>query len=220
MYIKLNNGQIEKYPYSDNDLKSEYNSGSTILESYTFSNVDFGPAYEGRRIIIVVGHAVVGTANGALESVTIAGASAQQLVQNQTTQTNTIQLAIYVATVSNGTSGNVILNTNNAGTDGSRLILVHSLDSPKTNYVVGSDITSTYTFGRTYANNQLYIGGGRSLSGATHTWTNATKQGELAFFGQQKISSATYFPSVAGSRTITFTPSSTSGAIMVSAVVV
>lgn len=199
---------------------SNYSSGSITTTSHTFTNVNFGEVFPNRRIVVVVGTAVNGTASGQQTSVTIGGVTATQLVVASSIATNTLQVAIYVATVPEGTTGSVVVNVNNAGTSGSRVIQVYSLNSAKTATVTGTDTSSPYQFTRTFNDGELYIGGGRVLSTGSETWTNATERIFTTVAGQQRISSATYAPATAGSRTITYSPSSTSGALMASVVFV
>lgn len=199
---------------------SNYNSGSITTTSHTFTSVDFGAVFPNRRIVVVVGHAANGTTVGQLTSVTIGGVTATQLVSAISTVTNTLQVAIYVATVPDGTTGSVVVNVNNAGTAGSRVIQVYSLNSAKTATVTGTDTSNPFQFTRTFNAGEIYIGGGRVVSTGTETWTNATEQIFTTVSGQQRISSATYAPAAAGSRTITYGPSSNTGALMASVVFV
>ncbi len=193
-------------------------SGNTTSASFTFSSVNFGAEYPGRRIVIVVGNTVVGASNSNISSLTIGGVTATQIGTTTVSAGNTLQAAIYVATVPTGTSGNVVVNVPSGGSDGSRIILVHSLDSIRTNTVTGSDTSAAFNYTRTFNSGEIYIGAGRCLSTASESWTNATEQAALNVSGSQRISSATYFPAAAGSRTITFNPSSNTSAMLTSVV--
>lgn len=197
---------------------SNYNSNSTTSTSFTFSDVNFGTAFTNRRIVLVIGNVVVGSNNGLISSVIIDGVTATQLVRATIVTSNTIELAIYIATVPNSTSGDVQINVNAGGTSGNRIIQVYALDSLKTATATGTDANAPFRFTRTFNNGEIYIGGGRCVPTATETWDNATEQITTTQTGVNRISSATYFPATAGEREISFSPSTNTGALMTSVV--
>jgi hypothetical protein len=194
---------------------------STTNTTTTFIGAGLGPVYPGRRIVVVVGTVAAGTTTGQITSVSVAGISCSELVAANVTSTNTIQIKIYIATVPTGTTGAIVVNVASGGASGSsRIIQVYSLDSVKTSTVTGSDLTSPFTFSRTFAAGDIYLGAGRCVSTATESWTNATEQIATTVSGSSRVSSATSFGAAAGTRTVTFSPSTTGSAAMASVVFV
>ena len=191
---------------------------STTNTTTTFSSVLLGTVYPGRRIVVVVGTVAAGTTTGQITSVSVAGISCSELVAAEVTSVNTLQIKTYIATVPTGTTADIVVTVGNGGTAGSRIIQVYSLDSVKTSTVTGTDVSSPFTFTRTFAAGDIYLGAGRCLSTATESWSNATEQVATTVSGSGRVSSATSFGGSAGTRTVTFTPSSTTSVAMTSVV--
>jgi hypothetical protein len=191
---------------------------STTNTTTTFSSVLLGTVYPGRRIVVVVGTVAAGTTTGQITSVSVAGISCSELVAAEVTSVNTLQIKAYIATVPTGTTADIVVTVGNGGTAGSRIIQVYSLDSVKTSTVTGTDVSSPFTFTRTFAAGDIYLGAGRCLSTATESWSNATEQVATTVSGSGRVSSATSFGGSAGTRTVTFTPSSTTSVAMTSVV--
>lgn len=188
---------------------------STAGTTYTFSGVSLGTAYEGRRIIVCYSGSEAGHD---LTAVTVGGVSASQLAEFSFSSGNH-RNEIWMATVPTGTTGDIVL-TSSAATGWAKVIDVYSLDSAKTTVVdSGTDDTSTFTFTRTFVAGEFYIGVGRTASTNTETWTNATEDSATTVTGRTRVSSASYGPAASGSRTITYTPSSTGGSALLSVVI-
>jgi hypothetical protein len=191
---------------------------STANTTTTFSGVSLGPAYAGRRIVVVVGITAVGTGIGRVDSVSVAGTACTLLVSETISTANTLQISTHIATVPTGTTADIVVNVLAGGTDGSRIIQVYSLNSVKTSVVTGRDLTSPFTFNRTFAAGDIYLGAGRCTSTASDTWITAIEQVSTSVFGNSRISSATIVFTAAGVRTVTYSPSSTTSAMMTSVV--
>jgi len=213
---------VQKPPYALNTITFisavSMQESTTPVVSHTFTSVNLGPAYPGRRIVLVIGTTASSTTSGQISSVTVGGVSATQRSIYNGTGTNSIVTAIYDIIDTNNTTADITVTLGAAGTINSRIVHVYSLYSTATTVLSSSAATTPFEFTRTFVAGDVYIAGGRCLSTATETWSNATVNQATVETGRQRTSSASYAPAEAGSRTIKFTPSSTTSAWMVSAV--
>lgn len=185
----------------------------------TFTAVNLGPVYPGRRIVLVAHAAVVnGNGDGYMTGITLDGVSMTQRATNTPTGVNNFHTTVYDISDDTNTDADIVVTLLDAGTDLAIVLHVYSLNSPKTTVVDGADFTSPFNFTRTFAVDDIYVGGGRCLSTATEDWTNATEDNAVALSGRTRWSCASYVSDAAGSRTITFTPSNTGSALLISAV--
>jgi hypothetical protein len=179
---------------------------------YTFSGMSLGAAHEGRRIIVCYQG---NEAGHNLDAVSVGGVAAEFIAEYQFS--TTIRSEIWIADVPDGTTGDVVL-TGTSSVDWAKIVFLYALDSVKEVVETASDAATTFTFTRTFNDNEFYVGLGRSLSTTSETYTNATEDGALALAGRTRASVASYGPATSGSRTITFTPSSSTSAYLLSAV--
>lgn len=188
--------------------------------SFTFSAVNIGPAFNNRRLVLVVGISNSATTNGVISSVVVGGVSATNRALTTPSGSNTIQVGIYDVIYPSGTTADIEVNLANvvSGQNVSRIIHVYSLDTVKTGVVSETDATNPFTFTRTFNVGELYVGGGRCLSTATETWTNATEDAATVETGRSRVSAASVKIGSAGSSTITFSPSGPTSAFMASVV--
>jgi hypothetical protein len=199
---------------------SQENATSPIPTTTTFSGVSLGQEFSGRRIVLVVSTQVANDTTATQSSVTVDGVSATQRIQPVPAAggTGTLRIGIYDIEKPYGATADISVTVNASGTLNSVIVHVYSLDSALKTIVTGEDGVSPYNFTRTYVLGDIYIGGIRLVSTATETWSNATENAETVISGRQRLSTATYYPAVSGSRTITVTPSNTVAAMMASVV--
>lgn len=188
--------------------------------NFTFSSVDIGTAFANRRLVMIVGITNNSTTTGVISSVVVGSVTATNRVLTTPTGSNVIQVGIYDVEYPSDTSADIQVNMNDvvSGQNVSRILHVYAFDSGNTGIVTGTDSTSAFTFTRTFAAGEFYVGGGRAISTATETWTNATEDAATAESGRSRVSCASAKITSAGSSTITFTPSSTTSAFMASVV--
>lgn len=91
---------VASITYEDTD------SSSTDLTTYTFSSKSLGTAVSGRRIIVTVSGRQ--STVPSISSLTVAGSTATQVVQ-QTSSSGNARTAIYIVTLSTGTTGDVVV---------------------------------------------------------------------------------------------------------------
>lgn len=160
------------------------NGSGTSVTQITITGVAFGSEAAGRIVVIVMSAGSNVTAQ--LSSVTIGGVSATIATQNTTSFR---QNAIIYATVSSGTSGNVVLNYT-ASISSTPAIFAYSIynatnsthEAAQVSINDATGVSATRSVSLTYSNNSVVIGG--YSAGAydplqSLTWTNATIDSEL-----------------------------------------
>lgn len=91
------------------------NIDTNSLSTYTFASSPFGEVFSTRKIVVGVTTRIDGTLAGAINSVTVGGVAATQLVTRLTAAGGNSYLAgIYIADVPSGTSGDIVITTSAA----------------------------------------------------------------------------------------------------------
>jgi len=174
---------------------------NTAQSTYTFSSVSFGSAETGRLVVVQVT-----TTSGYVTGMTIGGVTATQVYyiggpggSAGSGSTN----ALYCATVSSGTSGNVVVSTAN-GPNGLGIIVWSLYGVNATAKSSGTKSSSTSFPALTLAKGDIVIcGDWDGVSGGT-IYTNATRDASyvIASVSGYDVSGASYRAQSAETRTI------------------
>jgi hypothetical protein len=185
---------------------------------FTFSNVNLGSTFYGRRIFIVVGFRLNNAASPQAPSATLAG----QAMQTQgafITNVPPIYRGLSYFSIADATTalGDISITFSGAGTSDHCVVHVYSVATSRSfspSLTGLGSFTPPFQITRTLTTGQLTLAAGYCSDTASVSWTNTTERATTGIAGQFKLSTATYYPAVAGARTFTFTPSVTTNVDM------
>jgi hypothetical protein len=187
--------------------------------TFTFSGTNLGTPFLNRRVVLVVSvlsNNPVPTPSGFLiSSVTLAGNNASPTRGGYAMGASPIYRAIgfYEIVDSINSSATIQVTLAGAGSDHC-IIHVYSVATTKNEVQGEQDPSSPFQITRTFTVNSLALYAGISSDTATTSWTNATQRASTAISGQFRLTTATYYPTLAETRTVTFTPSTTTNAAL------
>lgn len=152
-------------------------SSTSDASTYTFSSQNFGTAGAGRYLIVGILSRKSGAAT-TINSVTIGGVSATEVVTRQNTSSNCSLASLYIAAVPTGASGDVVV-TFAATMLRCSIQLYSSLDlTNATAYDTDSAIIDDPTVNLDCPANGFIIGVAASASSTTTTWSGITEDSD------------------------------------------
>lgn len=187
--------------------------------TFTFSGANLGTPFLNRRVVLVISvlsNNPVPTPSGSLiSSVTLAGNNVTATRGSYAifTPPSYRATAFYEIVDSINSSATIQVTLSGSGSDHC-IIHVYSVATTKNQVQGEQDTTSPFQITRTFTVNSLALYAGTSSDTATTSWTNATQRASTAISGQFRLTTATYYPTLAETRTVTFTPSTTTNAAL------
>lgn len=159
------------------DYRAAY-ADTTNTDVYTFSSADIGTAASDRYVVCVCHQRKAGTAAASLTSATIAGVSASIPVQEISTTSNSNLVAIIIAAVPTGTTGDVVLTWSVSGVDSAiEVYAVYGIDGA-TAHDTDQSAASDPSLSLNVEAGGIVIGGGTCSLGTSGAWTGITEDNE------------------------------------------
>ncbi len=163
------------------------NSVGTNFTTYTFVGENLGTAASDRQIIVAISSRDSGESAQALASVTIGGVSATISVQRSNISTDTNVLALVIANVPTGTTGDIVV-TFTEGMLRCGIAVYRATGISATPTDTGSSIVADPTFDIDVTAGGFAIGTSvTGDSGATATWTGITEDYEIQIGGESLL---------------------------------
>lgn len=154
---------------------TDSDSSATDSNTYTFSAVSLGTANQDRQIIVVVGSRIATSAN--VDSMTIGGVAATLILQQQsTTPSNTV--AIFIAAVPTGATGDVVVNLS-ATVLRCGIAVFSKIGGGTAASSSGGSVAANPTATLTIPANGIAVAGGITAANSTWTPTNLTEDIEI-----------------------------------------
>lgn len=181
------------------------NTDETNGASYTVSGASLGAAASDRYIVIIVSSVSTSGVNS-VSSATIGGVSATEVISQSS---NPIALAMFIANVPTGTTGDIVANF--GATSDYHSIAVWSVSGLDSTTAVDSDGNTTASTGVTMTSldGGVVIGGIFSADPVAVSWSGASEDYETTIdSGLREISGASGSTMAAG---VTLTPTLTGG---------
>lgn len=148
------------------------------LTTYTFSSQNLGTAASDRYIIVAVGARKSG-ATTSISSVTVAGITATQVIQQANNVTNTNIAGIYIAAVPTGTTGNVVV-TFGAGMVRCAIDTYRATGINPTAFDALASIAGNPSVALDIPANGGAIGFGATAAATSATWTGLTERSDTS----------------------------------------
>lgn len=183
-------------------------SSASDLTTYTFSSLSLGTAASNRYILVAVGRQRFGTPS-TVSSLTVAGVSASQVVDQGSSNANQQAVSIWIAAVPTGTTGDVVV-TLSAGHLRCGVSIFRMVNASGTAHATGGDAVGT-TVGSIAINvpaNGAALAAFINNGNTTLTWTGVTERTELDVDGSDFGAASNNFTSASTPLTIECTQAS------------